>query len=100
MCAKVLRDAKDRLERENDAYVHALDKRIDAESQFRTVLDCVKNNTRSTNDLLNVQEMLNSDKDDAQMIASSKKSRKLIAGMALCLSIGYSYFFIHQFHFL
>lgn len=100
MCAKVLKDAKDWLERENDAYVRALDKRIDAESKYRKALDCVSNSTRSENDLLNVAEMLNSDKDDTKVIANSKKSRKIIAGMLFCLSIGYAYILSIRFMFI
>lgn len=85
-CADVLKAAKDRVERENDAFkssvLCAFDKRIGAELQFKTALDCLLNSTRSANELLNIEEILNSDKDDAQIIASSKKSRKHIAGMS------------------
>ncbi|XP_055306962.1 uncharacterized protein LOC129570932 [Sitodiplosis mosellana] len=85
MCTHILKEGKDRLERENDDFMQALNKRIDAESKFILALDRLSRMTDSVNDILNLQEEFNSDKEDALIIASAKKERKFIADLKMKL---------------
>lgn len=85
MSISVLREGKNRLERENEEFLRAVDKRANAELKFREALDCLSKMNDTANDALKYKEQFNSDKEDGRIIAEVKKERKFIADLKMNL---------------
>lgn len=83
--SRVLKEAKDRLERENKIFMQALYKRAEEESKYRSVINSLSKLTDSALEVTKLHEKFESSQTESQAILDVKKEIKITADSKLSL---------------